>query len=88
MTVWKHHISSDFKDGISRNNGAGNGATVFLDYQKMIEVLKKDGRKWSVAELKVKKSELLFDRQEKYMATILVDRASKEGFKPIELCDQ
>jgi|TARA_R110000751_G_scaffold15422_4_gene50027 hypothetical protein len=83
--VWKHHISEHFKDGtLTTDGGAGVGGTVFMDYEKMVEYLKKDGREWYVAELEVDETELEFNFKQNYMATILVNRISKTGYKPIK----
>ncbi|WP_188134062.1 hypothetical protein [Chitinophaga sp. CF418] len=51
----------------------------------MLEYLRRDGRRWHVARLRVKKAELEYNFDCDYMATIKVDRYSREGFKPIEL---
>lgn len=85
MIAWKHHISEDFEQlGIPcRNNGAAAGATVFLDYELMIAYLKQDGRRWHVAEIRVKQRELVFNLGCPWMATITVARGSREGFKPL-----
>ena len=58
--VWKHHISEHFYNGTNpiKGVGAGKGATIFLDYNKMVEYLKKDGREWCVAKIYI-------DRQRK-----------------------
>lgn len=87
MTVWKHHISEHFENGAipCRNNGAGRYSTVFTNYGEMIDYLRRDGRKWHIAKLRVKRSELVFNMGCEYMASILVARGSREGFKPIEL---
>jgi hypothetical protein len=83
--VWKHHISEHFKDGtLTTDGGAGVGGTVFIDYEKMMEYLKKDGREWYVAELEVDETELEFNFKQNYVATILVNRISKTGYKPIK----
>lgn len=85
MLVFKHHISKDFEENPSlvMNNGAGAGATVFTDYNKMLAYLKTDGRSWHVAPLEVEKGELHFNFGNDYMATILCDKSSKENFKPV-----
>lgn len=84
--AWKHHISSDFENGKipTHPNGAGKGATIFIEYEKMIEYLKKDGRRWHIAELELKNELLFFQFNNNYMATILVDKISKDGFKPLK----
>ena len=80
---WKHHISKDFENRISTQGGAGKGGTIFTDYEKMIKYLKKDGRKWHIAELKLKDEPLIFEFGNSYMTTIQRDFSSKEGFKPL-----
>lgn len=83
--AWKHHIAEHFENGlcVTHPNGAGKGATVFTDYQKMIEYLNDDGRKWYVAELKLENELLNFEFGNDYMATIKSNCLSEEGFKPI-----
>ena len=49
-----------------------------------MEYLKKDGREWYVAELEVDETELEFNFKQNYVATILVNRISKTGYKPIK----
>lgn len=82
--AWKHHIAEHFEDGLcpTHPNGAGAGGTVFIDYKKMIEYLKADGRRWYVAELQLDNDPLLFEFGNDWMATILVDKSSYAGFKP------
>jgi len=83
--VWKHHISEHFENGnIPLSAGAGAGGTVFTNYNKMLEYLKRDGRDWHVTELEVDESEIDFNFKNNYMATILVDKFSKSGFKKIK----
>ena len=48
----------------------------------MIDYLKKDGRRWYVAELKLKNEPLIFEFGNDYMATIQRDCLSERGFKP------
>ena len=83
MKAWKHHIAQHFEDGdLSTDGGAMKGSTIFTDYNKLLEYLKKDGRDWYVAEIEVEEYEIdpyLCG----YMATILVDRMSNTGFKKI-----
>ena len=81
---WKHHISEHFENGLcpTSPNGAGKGGTVFTDYSKMIEYLKKDGRRWHIAELELKNEPLIFEFGNNYMATIPFDKISTHGFKP------
>ena len=82
--AWKHHISEHFESGScpANLNGAGKGATIFIDYNKMIEYLKKDGRHWHVAELKLQNELLVFEFGNNYMATIQSSCLSDQGFKP------
>lgn len=80
--AWKHHISEHFK-GTDIENGAGAGGTIFLDYDRMIEYLKKDGRAWHVAELDLLYTPIRFDFKNDYMATILTDWPSVSGFHPV-----
>lgn len=87
MKAWKHHIAEHFlNDSIPADkNGAGKGGTVFTDWDKMVEYLKKDGRNWYAAEINVEKDELLFEFGNGYMATILVNKSSLDGFVPLKL---
>lgn len=82
--AWKHHVSSDFTDEATNcDNGAGKGGTIFLDYDKMIEYLNSDGRKWHVAELNLKSCPIRYDFGNKYMATIMQDWLCENGFVPL-----
>lgn len=83
--AWKHHISEHFVGLVDNRNGAGAGATIFLDYNKMLEFLKRDGRKWHIAELDLQNCPIRFDFNCDYMATILIDWPSVSGFRPIIL---
>jgi hypothetical protein len=87
MKAWKHHLAENFENAFSptHNNGAGVGATIFTNYDKMLVYLKKDGRRWYIAELDVKESEIARDMFDDAMATILVNKKSKKGFKEINL---
>ena len=87
MKAWKHHVAKHFINGSNPThpNGAGKGGTIFLDWSEMVKYLKNDGRDWYVAEIEVEENELLFEFRNDYMATILVNRTSDEGFVPIEL---
>lgn len=82
--AWKHHIAEHFEDGScpTHPNGAGKGATIFIDYLKMINYLKNDGRCWYVAELKLENEPLIFEFGNNYMATIQRNYHSDKGFKP------
>ena len=83
--AWKHHVSKDFKNKklLQCVNGAKKGATVFLDYHKMIDYLKADGRKWHAAELNLFSTKIEFNFKNKHMATILEDCISVKGFKAL-----
>lgn len=82
--AWKHHISDHFEANlISHDNGAGIGATIFINYDKMIEYLEEDGRKWHIAELSLSDEYLSFDYGNNYMATINKNIPSLNGFKPL-----
>jgi hypothetical protein len=82
--AWKHHISEHFENGScsTHPNGAGKGTTIFTDFNKMIDYLKNDGRRWHVAELKLQNEPLIFEFGNDYMATIQNDCFSEQGFKP------
>lgn len=84
---WKHHISEHFEENDLhlKENGAGAGGTIFTDYHKMIDYLKADGRKWHVAELILIQTPIVFEFGNDFMATILIDWVSIEGFKPLNL---
>lgn len=85
MTVWKHHIAEHFVSGKlpAHPNGGGVGGTVFLSRDQMLSYLKKDGRDWWVAELEVEANEIKIHPECDYMADLLVNKLSTEGFKPI-----
>jgi hypothetical protein len=83
--AWKHHIASDFQNGMPTSGGAGKGGTIFLDYYKMLDYLKKDGRDWYIAELDLKDNLVKYEYGNDYMVTTLVNIISKKGFKPINL---
>lgn len=90
MTIWKVHIAKHFEDDPSLandpENGPGYGATVFLNYEKMIGYLKRGiVQKWFVCESEVDSWFLQFDYEVDWIATILCDVGSKEGFKPLIL---
>lgn len=89
MTIWKHHIAKHFEEDQTLandpENGPGYGATVFTNYEKMIDYLKRDGRQWFVCECEVNLCFLRFNFGNDWMATILCDMGSKEGFKPLNL---
>ena len=78
--AWKHHLSSNNPEiGI----GAAKGSTIFTDFDKMIDYLKKDGRDWHIAELELNNDVLKFEFGNDFMATILHDKISKYGFNPL-----
>lgn len=79
--AWKHHLTKQVKEWYE---GAGKGATIFLDYDFMVKYLKEDGREWSVAELELKDTPIRYDFLSKGMVTILCDAASGP-FIPIDL---
>jgi len=82
--AWKHHISEYFvKDNYKKYpSGAGKGGTIFTDYDKMLDYLNKDGRRWHIAELNLQNEPLLFEFGNSYMATIQRDFLSEKGFEP------
>lgn len=83
--AWKHHLAEDFENGTcpTHPNGAGKGSTIFTDYDKMLRYLKRDGRRWYVAELVLDFEVIQYGFGNSYMATILSNKSSKEGFKPL-----
>lgn len=82
--AWKHHISENFENGKNpvHPNGAGPGATIFLDYEMMKEYLINDGRKWHIAELDLREDIIIYEFNCDWMVTIKNGRWSQEGFKP------
>jgi hypothetical protein len=48
----------------------------------MINYLKEDGRKWHIAELNLKDEPLIFEFGNDWMATVIRDILSEQGFKP------
>lgn len=84
MKVWKHHIAEHFEEdpSLCQNNGAGEGSTVFTDFDAMKDHLSHTGRRWYVAELEVEEDEIA--RIDANMATMLVYKESETGFKPLE----
>lgn len=84
MKVWKVHISEDFEKNpfLLANNGVGIGGTVFLNYYKMLSYFIKDYRRWHVAEIDMEEHELKKINSD-FMATSLVNKISKNGFKPL-----
>jgi hypothetical protein len=84
--AWKHHIAKDFEKGLAPiEGGAGKGGTIFFDYDKMVEYLKDDGREWYVAKLELDHDPVKFNFGCDYMGTILINKLSKEGFKPVNM---
>ena len=83
--AWKHHISQDFENSDIVGGGAASGGTIFLDYKEMVEYLKSDGRSWHAAKLNLVNVPIFFEFNCDYMATILVDWVSDEGFLPVDL---
>ncbi len=81
MKAWKHHIAEHFENGsVNWGAAAAAGATIFLDYDFMIQYLKKDGRRWCVAELSIEKNEILYDFKNKEMATLTVNKNTVTQF--------
>lgn len=83
--AWKHHISENFSKNKSLKNGAGKGGTIFLNYEKMIEYLKKDGRDWHIAELELNNDPVKLEFNNDWMATILINKKSITGFMALKL---
>ena len=83
LKVWKHHIAKHFEDGTLITDAYPDiGSTVFTNYNLMVEYLKRDGRRWYIAELEVDEKEIE-PYKNGYMATINVIRKPKEEFKYI-----
>lgn len=86
--AWKHHISEDFEKDpslLGKGNGPDAGATVFLDFDKMVEYLNKTGRRWHVCEFVCTKNDLEFIYPDNnWMARIKVSKPSLNGFHPLE----
>jgi len=83
LKVWKHHIAKHFEDGTLITDAYPDiGSTVFTNYNLMVEYLKRDGRRWYVAELKLENETLVFEFGNNYMATIQRYYLSEQGFKP------
>lgn len=80
--AWKHHISEDFNDN-NLSSGAGKGGTIFIDYEKMLNYLKEDGRNWHIAELNLYNEPLIFKFKDKWMANVTRDILSDKGFKKL-----
>lgn len=83
--AWKHHVSSDFQPAGPvplHPNGPAAGATVFLDYDYMIDWLEIDGREWHVCEFQCEMAELEFIYDTPCMARLLVEKDSDTGFYP------
>ena len=80
--AWKHHISEDFNDN-NISNGAGKGGTIFIDYEKMLNYLKEDGRNWHIAELNLYNEPLIFKFKDKWMANVTRNILSNKGFKKL-----
>lgn len=81
QTVWKHHIAEHFEDGtVLTDASPAIGSTVFTNYNSMVNYLKRDGRRWYIAELDVDETEIEPFENE-YMATIKVIKKPKKEFK-------
>ncbi len=83
--IWKHHTAEHFENGtLTQNNAlAAAGSTVFVDYDAMIEYLKRTRQRWYIAELEVDEAEIRHYKNG-YMATILVDKPTTSDFKYIK----
>jgi hypothetical protein len=80
--AWKHHISEHFEN-YEEFGGAGKGGTIFIDYNKMLNYLKEDGRNWHIAELNLYNEPLIFKFKDKWMANVTRDIHSDKGFKKL-----
>ena len=84
MKAYKHHISENFTNGKTEIfSGPAKGSTIFLDYDKMVEYLREDGREWHVCEIVVEKQEYILNFGNDYMATILVDKHATKPFEKL-----
>lgn len=83
--IYKHHISEHFESGECPlfPNGVGKGGTVFLDYNFMIDYLKKTNKKWHIAKIELNNEPLLFEFDSELMATTLRSHSSFTGFYPL-----
>ena len=72
MKAWKHQIAEHFEDGtLTTDAFPALGSTVFTNYEKMVSYLRKDGRRWYIAELEVNEEEIE-PFKNGFMATIKV----------------
>lgn len=83
----EHHLSEHFIEtpNLASNNGAGYGATIFLDYDKMIEYLKEDGRTWHICELDLCDNYVDYIFDNTYMVKLLESMSSKLEYFPLNL---
>lgn len=84
MKAYKHHISDNFINGNTPIcSGPAKGSTIFLNYDKMLDYLREDGREWHVCEIEVEKQEYVLNFGNDWMATILVDKPAIKHFKKL-----
>jgi len=86
MNAWKHHLSADFEQNpilLAKSTGPDAGATVFLDYGKMVRYLKENGRSWHVCEFECELDELELIYTNDWIARITVEKISPKGFHPL-----
>ena len=83
--AWKHHLSADFENHpeLLKNNGAGEGATVFINYQFMLNYLKRTGKKWHIARLELNNCPVDVGHESPDMITILKPVKAIENFHPV-----
>ena len=82
----KHHIAEHFESGkMPKNCGAAKGSTIFTNYDKMIEYLTLDGRRWYILELELVNEPVLYEFGCDHIATISRDIYGKGGFKYLNL---
>jgi len=83
MRAWKHHLSEHFEadPSLLKNNGAGVGATIFLNYDVMCSRLNEDGRRFHAAELFVRSEDIVMI--DKFTATCLVSVLADGDFRPL-----
>ncbi len=86
MIAYKHHIAKHFieRPDLIKNNGAGVGATIFLNFEDMLKCLSHDHRDWYYCTIEVDEADLNFNFGCDYMATLLVSKRAIDNYKPIE----